>query len=66
MGRTKPAFTGHTELRSTFQRKGAIKKADKGVELRMYIIYTQVQHKSEYGYIYEVNYDGHIFYNVFQ
>ena len=54
MGRTKEPFTGHTELRTSFSRKGAIKKADKGVELRMYIIYTQVQHKENYGYIYQV------------
>ena len=66
MGRTKEPFTGHTELRTSFSRKGAIKKADKGVELRMYIIYTQVQHKENYGYIYQVDYDGHIFYNVFE
>jgi hypothetical protein len=66
MGRNKPAFTGHTELRTTFQRKGGIKKGDNGAELRMWLIYTQLEHKQGYGYIYEVNYDGHVFYNVFK
>jgi hypothetical protein len=66
MGRTKEPFTGHKELNSTFQRKGAIKKGDKGAEIRMYINYTQVEHKENYGYIYQVDYDGQVFYNVFE
>ena len=66
MGRTKPAFTGHTELKTSFTRKGAIKKAETGGDVRMWITYTQVEHKENYGYIYQVNYDGHIFYNVFE
>ena len=66
MGRNKIAFTGHTDLKKTFQRKGAIKKHTNGQEIRMYITYTQLEHKEGYGYIYEVNYDGHIFYNVFK
>ena len=66
MGRTKPAFTGHTELKTSFTRKGAIKKAETGGEVRMWITYTQVEHKESYGYIYHIDYDGHIFYNVFK
>jgi len=67
MGRNKPAFTGHTELRKTFQRKGAIKRSEtNGTDIRMWITYTQVEHKPSYGYIYQVDYDGHIFFNVFK
>ena len=67
MPRNKPAFTGHTELRTSFSRKGGIKKSEiNGAELRMYINYTQIEHKESYGYIYHVDYDGHIFYNVFK
>ncbi len=66
MGRNKPAFTGHTELRKTFQRKGIMTKNEKGAEVRAYIIYTQVEHKESYGYIYEINYDGQVFYQTFK
>ena len=66
MGRTKAAFTGHTELKTSFTRKGAIKKGETGGDVRMYINYTQVEHKPDHGYIYEVNYDGQVFYNVFE
>ena len=66
MGRNKPGYTGHTELRTTFQRKGGVKKSEiNGCDLRMWITYTQVRHKPDHGYIYEVNYDGQVFYNVF-
>jgi hypothetical protein len=65
MGRNRPAFTGHTELRKTFQRKGVMGKNEKGTEVRTYIVYTQIEHKESYGYIYEVNYDGHVFYQTF-
>lgn len=66
MGRNKAAFTGHTELRKTFERKGMFKKHASGGEVRMYIKYTQLEHKEGYGYIYMLDYDGHIFYQIFK
>jgi len=65
--KSKQPFTGHAELRTTFQRKGGIKKSEiNGADIRMWITYTQIEHKESYGYIYHVDYDGHIFYNVFK
>lgn len=66
MGRNRPAFTGHTELRKTFQRKGVMTKNEKGVEVRAWLIFNQIEHKESYGYIYEINYDGHVFYQTFK
>lgn len=67
MGRNKPAFTGHKELKTSFQRKGGFKKSEiNGADIRTYLQYTQLEHKPGYGYIYMIDYDGHIFYNVFK
>ena len=65
MPRNKPAFTGHKELRPYFERKGAIARIN-GRDIRLIIKYTQLVHKKDYGYIYQVDYDGHVFYNVFK
>jgi hypothetical protein len=65
MGRNKPGYTGHTELRPYFERKGAMVKI-KHKEIRLIIKYKQIAHKEWYGFIYECDYDGHIFYHVFK
>ena len=61
MGRNKAAFTGHTELRTSFTRKGAVVK-----DIRLIINYNQVEHKESYGYIYQIHYDGQVFYQTFK
>ena len=66
MARNKQPFTGHKELKTSFQTKGGIKKAANGGDYRMFIDYTQLEYKPGCGYIYKVDYDGHIFYNVFK
>jgi hypothetical protein len=41
-------------------------KNENGAEVRTYIIFTQVEHKPGFGYIYEILYDKQIHYNVFK
>jgi hypothetical protein len=65
MGAIKALYTGHTELRPYFERKGALVKI-KNKDIRLIIKYKQIAHKEWYGFIYECDYDSHIFYHVFQ
>lgn len=52
------------ELRDKIVQKGLTRANDH--ESRGTIVYTKVKHKDGVGFIYEANYDGHIYYVVFK